>query len=54
MWYFSWVLGLGLACARAFMAEGAQVALVSRTQAHLDAAQAGPRALWWAQGSSVT
>ena len=31
--------GLGLACARAFMAERAQVALVSRTQAHLDAAQ---------------
>lgn len=32
--------GVGLACARAFMAEGARVALVSRTQAHLDAAQA--------------
>lgn len=32
--------GVGLACARAFMTEGARVALVSRTPAHLDAAQA--------------
>lgn len=32
--------GVGLACARAFMAEGARVALVSRTPAHLEAAQA--------------
>lgn len=32
--------GVGLVCARAFMAEGARVALVSRTPAHLDAAQA--------------
>jgi len=32
--------GVGLACARAFIAEGARVALVSRSQAHLDAARA--------------
>ena len=32
--------GVGLACARAFVAEGARVALVSRSQAHLDAARA--------------
>ena len=30
--------GIGLACAKAFVAEGAQVALVSRSQANLDAA----------------
>lgn len=32
--------GVGLASARAFLAEGARVALVSRSQAHLDAARA--------------
>ncbi len=32
--------GIGLACARAFLAEGARVALVSRSQANLDAAAA--------------
>jgi len=31
--------GIGLACAKAFVAEGAQVALVSRAQANLDAAK---------------
>jgi NAD(P)-dependent dehydrogenase (short-subunit alcohol dehydrogenase family) len=31
--------GVGLACAKAFIAEGARVALVSRSQAHLDAAR---------------
>jgi NAD(P)-dependent dehydrogenase (short-subunit alcohol dehydrogenase family) len=31
--------GIGLACARAFMAEGAKVAIVSRSQANLDAAK---------------
>jgi len=31
--------GIGLACARAFIAEGAKVALVSRSQANLDAAK---------------
>ena len=31
--------GIGLACARAFRAEGAQVAIVSRSQANLDAAK---------------
>jgi NAD(P)-dependent dehydrogenase (short-subunit alcohol dehydrogenase family) len=31
--------GIGLACAKAFVAEGAKVALVSRSQANLDAAQ---------------
>ena len=31
--------GIGLACARAFMAEGARVAIVSRSQANLDAAK---------------
>src|SRR5688572_1264902 len=31
--------GIGLACARAFMEEGAQVAIVSRSQANLDAAK---------------
>ena len=31
--------GIGLACAKAFMAEGAKVALVSRSQANLDAAK---------------
>ena len=31
--------GIGLACARAFLAEGARVAIVSRTQAHLDEAR---------------
>jgi NAD(P)-dependent dehydrogenase (short-subunit alcohol dehydrogenase family) len=30
--------GIGLACARAFLAQGARVALVSRSQANLDAA----------------
>ena len=30
--------GIGLACARAFQAEGARVAIVSRSQANLDAA----------------
>lgn len=30
--------GIGLACAQAFLAEGARVTLVSRTQANLDAA----------------
>lgn len=36
--------GIGLACARAFLAEGARVALVSRSQANLDDAvqQLGP------------
>ncbi|MFA5027787.1 MAG: SDR family oxidoreductase [Candidatus Methylomirabilota bacterium] len=32
--------GIGLACARAFLAEGARVALLSRSQANLDAATA--------------
>jgi NAD(P)-dependent dehydrogenase (short-subunit alcohol dehydrogenase family) len=32
--------GIGLACARAFLAEGARVAIVSRSQANLDAALA--------------
>jgi NAD(P)-dependent dehydrogenase (short-subunit alcohol dehydrogenase family) len=32
--------GIGLACARAFLGEGARVALVSRSQANLDAAAA--------------
>lgn len=32
--------GIGLACARAFVAEGARVAIVSRSQANLDAARA--------------
>ena len=32
--------GIGLACARVFLAEGAKVALVSRSQANLDAALA--------------
>lgn len=38
--------GIGLACAKAFAAEGARVAIVSRSQAHLDAALAdfGPAA----------
>ena len=31
--------GIGLACAHAFLAEGARVAIVSRTQAHLDDAR---------------
>ncbi|HEX2198769.1 MAG TPA: SDR family oxidoreductase [Burkholderiales bacterium] len=31
--------GIGLACARAFAAEGARVAIVSRSQANLDAAR---------------
>ena len=31
--------GIGLACARVFLAEGAQVALVSRSQENLDAAK---------------
>lgn len=31
--------GIGLACARAFLAEGGQVAIVSRSQANLDAAR---------------
>ncbi|ALQ02578.1 MULTISPECIES: SDR family oxidoreductase [Pseudomonas] len=31
--------GIGLACARAFLAEGARVAIVSRTQTHLDDAR---------------
>jgi NAD(P)-dependent dehydrogenase (short-subunit alcohol dehydrogenase family) len=31
--------GIGLACAKAFIAEGAQVAIVSRAQANLDAAK---------------
>jgi len=32
--------GIGLACAQAFIAEGARVAIVSRSQANLDAAKA--------------
>jgi len=32
--------GIGLACAKAFAAEGARVAIVARSQAHLDAALA--------------
>ena len=32
--------GIGYACAQAFAAEGAKVALVSRSQANLDAALA--------------
>ena len=32
--------GVGLSCARIFLAEGARVAIVSRSQAHLDAAAA--------------
>ena len=32
--------GIGLACAQLFLAEGARVALVSRSQANLDAARA--------------
>lgn len=32
--------GIGLACAKLFLAEGARVALVSRSQANLDAARA--------------
>ncbi|HEY2337290.1 MAG TPA: SDR family NAD(P)-dependent oxidoreductase, partial [Burkholderiales bacterium] len=31
--------GIGLACAKAFIAEGARVAIVSRSQANLDAAK---------------
>ena len=31
--------GIGLACAQAFIAEGARVAIVSRSQANLDAAK---------------
>lgn len=31
--------GIGLACARAFLAEGARVAIVSRSQSNLDAAR---------------
>jgi len=31
--------GIGLACARAFLAEGARVAIVSRSQANLDTAR---------------
>ncbi|KGM31813.1 SDR family NAD(P)-dependent oxidoreductase, partial [Inquilinus limosus] len=33
--------GIGLACAQAFQAEGARVAIVSRAQANLDRAAAG-------------
>ena len=33
--------GIGLACAAAFLAEGARVALISRSRANLDAALAG-------------
>ena len=33
--------GIGLACAKAFLAEGARVAIVSRAQANLDRAAAG-------------
>ena len=36
--------GIGLACAAAFLAEGARVTLVSRSEAHLQAAQASLRA----------
>ncbi|WP_342242002.1 SDR family NAD(P)-dependent oxidoreductase, partial [Inquilinus sp. OTU3971] len=32
--------GIGLACAKAFLAEGAKVAIVSRAQANLDRAAA--------------
>jgi len=31
--------GIGLACARAFLAEGARVAIVSRSPANLEAAR---------------
>jgi NAD(P)-dependent dehydrogenase (short-subunit alcohol dehydrogenase family) len=35
--------GIGLACARAFLAEGARVAIISRSQANIDRALAGLR-----------
>ena len=38
--------GIGLACAKGFLQEGAHVSLVSRTQAHLDAASEELRKLF--------
>ena len=35
--------GIGLACAQAFLAEGAKVAIVSRSKVNLDAAAAARR-----------
>jgi len=42
--------GIGLACALAFAAEGARVAIASRNAAHLDAAAAQLRA--WCRESA--
>jgi len=42
--------GIGLACARAFLQEGARVSLAGRTPAHLDAATAQMRSVGHAVG----
>jgi NAD(P)-dependent dehydrogenase (short-subunit alcohol dehydrogenase family) len=45
--------GIGLACAKAFVAEGAQVAIVSRDTANLEAARAQVSGLWTAAANLI-
>lgn len=45
--------GIGLACAKAFVAEGAQVAIVSRDAANLEAARAQVPGLWTAAANLI-
>ena len=45
--------GIGLACAKAFVAEGARVGIVSRDTANLEAARAQVPGLWTAAANLI-